>query len=108
MSVPRILAAIVGVVLALTALGLIFAGGGLITVSTLRDQDGVLWSKSIPLATSRYAFVAGELRVPSYPGDWMPRDFADIRIDLAPTGGRPLFVGIGPSGDVDRYLNGVG
>jgi hypothetical protein len=108
MTAPRILAAIFGSILALTAIGLIFGGASLITAGALRNRDGVLWSNSYPLSSSRYALTASGVQIRDYPGDWLPRGLADVRIEVTPSSQKALFVGIGPSVEVNRYLAGVG
>ncbi len=108
MSASRIVAVIIGGVLALTAIGLIFAGVGLVTAAAVRSKEGVVWSDPIGVATPRYAVTGDRFHIRDYPGEWLQQGLIDLRLEVATTNGKPLFAGVGPAPDVDRYLGGVG
>jgi hypothetical protein len=104
----RLIAAIFGAIVALVAFGLIVGGVALIVVhGTQRDADGFLTSPVYRLETPRYALVSGEVDLASRPGDWFPAGLADVRLTAEAVAGEAVFVGIGPSDDVDRYLGSV-
>jgi hypothetical protein len=108
----RITALVIGALLVLVSLGLLGAGGTALWADrTQRDAAGYLTTGvhefSAPgsaLVTERIAFDA--------PGvGWLYSStlLGKVRIRITPVNsGSPLFVGIGPSANVDRYLAGVG
>ena len=108
----RIVAIVVGAVLALPALGLL-AGGAALAVgyATERDDDGYFDASLERLSTRTAAITTGEvdLRVDPGPPDWV-LDFVDFSVRIRATGidqGSELFIGIGPEADVETYLRGV-
>jgi hypothetical protein len=104
----RLVAAIFGAIVALVAFGLIVGGVALTVVyGTQRDADGFLTSPDYDLVTPRFALVSAEVDLASYPGDWFPAGLADVRVTAEATTEGSVFVGIGPSEDVDRYLGSV-
>lgn len=94
--------------IALAAVGALLAliGCGAIGLQLIAgDGDGYL-TKSADLETGSYALVSGEIDLDSLaaiPGDLL----GTVRIRMTPEDGRPLFVGIAPAAEVDRYLSGV-
>ncbi len=106
----RITAVVIGFLLGLIAIVLLAAGGTALWADrTQRDAGYVTTeghdyaSTGSALATDPSKFGAGTawLHAPSLLGE--------VRIRVTPVGPRSdLFVGIGPSADVDRYLAGVG
>ncbi len=104
----KIIAAILGSLAALAAVGLIFGGAVLAwAYGTQRDAEGFLTSPTYELTTTNYALVSGDVDLASRPGDWWPSGVATIKLDIARTDGGPVFVGIGPATDVAGYLSGV-
>jgi hypothetical protein len=100
---------VVGSLLALLALGVIACGAYGLWLDTQRSH-GYVMTSSERFATSGYALAARTLdvnsNVPSflYGRDWL----GDVRIrGHSANRARPLFIGIGPKDDVDRYLAGV-
>lgn len=108
MTPGRIVAAIFGIVFGPIAIGLLVGGIALtIAFATLRDADEFLSSPDYNMTTSGFALVSDEVDLGSYPGDWWPSDAANVRFAVRSTDGGSVFVGIGPSDDVERYLDGV-
>ncbi|WP_028662049.1 DUF4389 domain-containing protein [Saccharomonospora saliphila] len=100
----RVAATITGSVLALAATGVLSGGGALLWAHTAeRDADGYLTVHDT-VSTSTSAVTAEHVRLG---GQW--RDtLGDIRIRaraLAGTG--PVFLGVAPAADAERYLAGV-
>jgi hypothetical protein len=102
---------VAGSLLGVIALGLVAAGvAGLVWNGTQRD-DGYLTSSTVQLHSTGYA-VSGD-RVQIGAGDvdsaWQDRVLGKVRIRVTPADpSKPIFVGIGATGDVFRYLSGVG
>lgn len=72
---------------------------------TLRDADGFFTSPDFELVTDGHAVVSDRIDIASRAGDWFPADFITVRFSVDST--ESAFVGVGPSGDVDSYLEGV-
>jgi len=108
MKAGRIIVGILGGLIGIVAMGLIVGG---ITLSwaygTQRDVDGFLTSPNYDLVTSDFALVSGEVDLAAHPGDWWPSGLADVRFDVQSNNAKDVFVGIGPSSDVDAYLGSV-
>jgi hypothetical protein len=108
----RVTALAIGSLLALVSLLLAGAGGTALWADrTHRDGAGFLTSDVQNFSTSGSALVTKRADLGSAGTGWLysPRLLDTIRIRVTPAiSGAPLFVGIGPSADVDRYLAGVG
>jgi hypothetical protein len=105
----RVLAVVLGSIVALIAIGLLLAGAALIGAhASARDSDGYYTTGTERLATATYALTAEDLDLGSDAADALPKDvLGRIRIRAERPGGGPVFVGIGPEGEVDAYLRGV-
>jgi len=106
----RITAIVIGTLLVLVSLILLGAGGtGLWADRTQRD-GGYVTTDVHEFSTSGAALATVSTELGSAGIGWLyaPSLLGEVRIRVTPT--RPeqvLFVGIGPSTDVDRYLAGV-
>ena len=112
MSPGRIAAIVIGILLAMPALGFL-VGGAALTVgyATERADDGYFDVTLERLSTPTAAITTGEadLRADPGPPDQL-LDFVDFSIRIKATGidqGSALFIGIGPEADVEAYLGGV-
>lgn len=109
MSVGKAVLAAVGGFLAIVGLALIAGGGGLLwAYSTQRAADGFFESPVAEMSTESYAITSTEMDLGSLPAltfgsGWLAtvQVSADSRLDS------PLFIGIGPTEDVNGYLAGV-
>lgn len=108
MRLGRIIAGIVGAIVALTTVGLLVGGAALLWAhSTQLDADGFYTSPTYELATPGHALVSTDVDLVARQGDWWPTDLADVRLESASATGTAVFVGIGPSDSVDKYLADV-
>ncbi len=108
MKAGKIIVGILSALIGIVAMGLIVGGIALSwAYGTQRDADGFLTSPNYDLVTSDYALVSGDVDLASHPGDWWPSGLADVRFDVQSNQGNDVFVGIGPSSDVDAYLGSV-
>ena len=101
---------ILGSIVALIALGLLAGGGVLMWADrTQRDTAGYLTSPSTRLTTASYAIAATDLNVATDAPGWHVPNGALGSVRVVATAGTasPLFIGIAPSADVQRYLDGV-
>lgn len=100
--------------------GMVFASmGGLIGIALLlggiavlaafafaRDDDGYFTSDRERLASAAYAITTEDIDLGAEETDWAPDGIlGNVRLQVE--GAEPVFVGIGPDGDVDRYLGEV-
>jgi hypothetical protein len=109
----RIVALVVGCLLALLATALLLAGIALVAAHlTQRDSDGFYTSPTTRLATPTYALTGESIDLGNVRGstaDWSVESLdATTRIRVDPGGDVPLFVGVAPERAVDAYLRGVG
>ena len=104
----RITALVIGVLLALVSLGLLGSGGTVLWAdSSQRDAAGYLTTGVHEFATSGSALATEQIDLGSAGTGWLysPALLGKVRIRVTPaSAGRALFVGVGPSADVDRYL----
>ena len=109
MSPLKIVAFVSGVLVALASIGLVVSGAGLMIATELQaDNDGFFQSPTYELSTTQYAFATPDIDIASRPGDFVwPRGLADIQLAVEPGSPSPVFVGIGPSADVNEFLDGV-
>ncbi|MGD9739276.1 MAG: DUF4389 domain-containing protein [Bauldia sp.] len=109
MRIGKIIALLFGVLLAPVALGLVVGGIALLVAfGTLRNADGFLESDRYPLRSDGYALVSDDVTIAPHPGDWWPSNLvASIALSVTSGSGAPVFVGVGPSAEVERYLSGV-
>jgi len=107
----HITALVIGVLLALVSLGLLGGGGtALWADTTQRDAAGYLTTSGHQFATAGSALASERIDLGSAGTGWLytPALLGTVRIRVTPVHPGPaLFVGIGPSADVDRYLTGV-
>jgi hypothetical protein len=101
----RVVRVIIGTLLVVIALPMLVTGGSLWGAMQHRGSDGAFTARISPLATDGYAIVA-----PGLDG-LLQREASFARggqttLRIAGTGGQPLFLGIGPTPDVERYLAG--
>ncbi len=108
----RVAAAVIGALLALISVGLLGAGGTALWADLARrDAAGYVTTDVHQFSTSGSALATERIDLGSPGVDWLysPLLLGEVRIRVTPVGaGRPLFVGVGPSTEVDRYLAGVG
>ena len=106
----RILLVIFGSLAALIGAGLLAAAGGALWADqTQRDDDGYLNTPTEPFASSSYALVSQPIdlvEADTSGADWLLSEnvLGDLR--LRATGG-DVFLGVGPTSEVEAYLRGV-
>ena len=106
----RVAAAVVGALLVLVSLALLAGGGTGIWADLTQRHSGYVTTGTHEFATSGSALVTESTHLGSPGVEWLysPGLLGKVRIRVTPVGdSRRLFVGIGRSSDVDRYLAGV-
>ena len=110
-TVARIASLVIGAVLVLSALGLLGAGGTALWADRTQRDDGYVTSGTHAFSTSGSALATVSTELGSAGFGWLysPGLLDEVRIRATPVAPRtPVFVGIGQSSDVERYLAGVG
>jgi hypothetical protein len=105
----RIALIVTGAVTGLLAAGLLALGGVALWGESEKDADGYLATDSHRFAASTHALASESLDVDLDGAGWLMdrEDFGDVRLEVAPQGDEPVFVGIAPTDQVSRYLSGV-
>jgi hypothetical protein len=105
----RIAAFVASGLLALFSLGLLAAGGLLLWADSETDEHGFLSTSSERFATNSHALSTDNLDADFDGIDWIvDRDrFGELRLTVGSNVGEPVFVGVAPTTDVDRYLRGT-
>jgi hypothetical protein len=104
-------AALVGAaVTGLIAFALVLGGGLLLWANGhYKDADGYLSTGSQRFSTQEYAITTPSLEIGAgAPGFLLKADrYGTVRLDAMPKAGKPLFVGVARTRDVEAYLRGV-
>lgn len=100
----RVLLLVFGGLAVLLALGLFIGGGAAVWGLSQRDDSGFFTSGGHTLSSDSYALASESLDIGPDPTGIFG-DFATVRIQASSS--EPVFIGIGPSTDVERYLSGV-
>ena len=105
----RIAALVIGALLALFSLALLGAGGTALWADLTQREGGYVTTDVHEFSSSGSALATVSTELGSAGVGWLyaPDVMDKVRIRVTPTTDQALFVGIGPSSDVDRYLAGV-
>jgi hypothetical protein len=106
----RIAALVIGVLLGLVALTLLGSGGVGLWADRTQREGGYATTDVHEFSTAGAALATERTHLGSAGIGWLyaPGLLGKVRVRVTPVNeSAPLFVGIGPSADVDRYLTGV-
>src|SRR5262245_40120128 len=106
----RIAALVIGVLLVLISLALLAAGGTGLWADRTQREAGYATTSVHNFSTSGAALATESTQLGSAGVEWLyaPGLLGKVRIRVTPaSSGSALFVGIGRTADVDRYLAGV-
>ena len=106
----RIASLVIGVLVVLLSLVLLGSGGTALWADRTQRDAGYATTDIHKFSTSGSALATVSTELGSAGVGWLysPSLLGDVRIRVTPTSGtETLFVGIGPSSDVERYLAGV-
>ncbi len=106
MRPAKIVAIIIGALLIIIGLGLLVPGSILLWVNGIADSDGYIGTASHRIESQGYALVTPDVKLELGSGDWIPGDWG-LQIKANSPDGTPLFLGIGPTDQVQVYLSGV-
>ena len=107
-SAGRIAALVAGGLAAFAALLMLAAGGALLWGNAQKDHDGYLHTGTDRFHTRTAAIATDNLDVETGgASDLLGHDrFGKVRVRAQSHAGKPVFVGIARTADVDRYLSG--
>jgi hypothetical protein len=105
----RIALVVTGAITALFASALILGGGLALYGEVEKNDDGYLTTDAHRFSADTRALATENLDADLDGGDWVvePGDLGKVRLEAESRDGKPLFVGIARTTDVERYLNGV-
>lgn len=111
MKPGRIVAVVIGALIALPSLALVIGGTAFTIGYAIEREDDGYFDATLERLSSATAAITTEdadLRADPGPPDWFV-DFVDVSLRLQVSGGddRDLFVAVGQSADVDAFLGGV-
>jgi len=108
-SAGRIAALVAGGLAAFAALLMLAAGGALLWGNAQKDHDGYLHTGTDRFHTRTAAIATDNLDVETGgASDLLAHDlFGKVRVRAESHAGKPVFVGIARTADVDRYLRGT-
>lgn len=108
MRIGKLIAALVGITMVVGSLGLLAAGTFLVVATD--DADGFISAGPVRVRTDSAALVGDDLDLfldePVRGGVFLGIDNIETRLAVNPRNDKGLFVGIGPSSDVNRFLAG--
>jgi hypothetical protein len=107
--VGRIIAVVLGAFGLLVGLAATAGGGALVWAhGTQRDADGFFTTDTERLETATHAITTDDIDLGTDPDQFVDLgDLATVRIAVDPVDGDDVFVGIGPTDDVEDYLGDV-
>jgi hypothetical protein len=106
---PRVAAIIASGLIALLSLGFLAAGGVLLWGDSKKDADGYISSRTERFTTETSALATENLDLDLDGAASLVDDdvYGKVRLRAESTGGKPVFVGIARTSDVDDYLRGT-
>jgi hypothetical protein len=108
-NTARISLAIIGSLTALLATALVLGGGFALYGEAEKNDDGYLTTDAERFTADTRALATENLDVDLGDGEWVlqPGDLGKVRLEAESRDGKPLFVGIARTTDVERYLSDV-
>jgi hypothetical protein len=105
----RIALIVTGAVTGVLAAGLLAVGGVALYGESEKDGDGYLSADSHRFTSGTHALASESLDVDLDGAGWLMdrEDVGDVRVEVEPRSGEEVFVGIAPTDQLSRYLNGV-
>jgi hypothetical protein len=105
----RIALTITGAIASLLAVALVAGGALALWGDSRKDDDGYLKTDTERFHASSRALATDNLDVDLGDADWLAQsdDLGEIKVTAESRDGRPLFVGIARTSDVEDYLAGV-
>jgi hypothetical protein len=104
---PRTPAIVVASLMGLAAAVSLSLGGAALYGENQKDGEGYLSTDTHRLATDRGAIATEDLEIDAYGSGWLidTDSYGKVRVRAESNDGKPAFVGIARSSDVEAYLN---
>ena len=109
-GVGRVVLLVLGILAALLALGILGVGGTLLWADqTQRDTDGFVSADPQRFSSDGYAILSDSIDIDEDIPDWLLSEdvVGSVRVQAEAAEGGEIFLGLGPTADVRRYLAGV-
>ena len=105
----RIASIVAASLLGLFSLGLLAAGGGLLWADSKKDDEGYMSTGYDPFTTSTHALATEDLDIDATGAGWLIDEdsYGKLKLTAKSNDGKPVFVGIAPTDEAERYLRGV-
>ncbi len=100
----RAILIILGILLLILGLSITAAGVGVVVVV---GSDGAVDTNAGRVTGTGYALVFNNFQVETPAAGTQAEQFADLTAGAVSTDGQPVFIGVGPSTEVTKYLTGV-
>jgi hypothetical protein len=105
----RVLSIIGAAILAAASLAALAVGVVALWGNGQRDRDGFINTDREPVSTHSYALTSDDMTIDTGVPRWVldSHDYSRVRLNVRSSDGKPVFVGIAPTAEADRYLRGV-
>jgi hypothetical protein len=105
-SAGKVAAIVTGVLVGLLAIGFLGAGAAALWGDAQKDRDGYISTDAERFDTGTYALASDDLDVDLGGAEWVTSGdrLGKVRLEAASRDGKPVFVGIARTQDVDAYL----
>jgi hypothetical protein len=96
-------------ILALVSTVLLAVGALSLWGNAQRDGDGYISTDREHVSTTAYALASDDLDINDDGPDWLldGEDLGTVRLGVQPRDGKPVFIGVARTSDVERYLSGT-
>lgn len=106
-NASRIALVLTGALSVLVAATLLLGASAALYGEVKKDDDGYLTTEAHRFDTSTRALATENLDIDLGEADVLADDLGRVQVEAQSNDGKPLFVGIGRTSDVERYLQGV-
>jgi hypothetical protein len=105
----RVLSIVGAAVLAVASLAALAVGAVALWGNGHRDGAGFITTDREPVTTRSYALTSDDMTIDTGIPRWAldSHDYNRVRLNVRSRDGKPVFVGVAPTAEVDRYLRGV-
>jgi hypothetical protein len=106
---PRVGFVLAGAFTSLLALAALVVGGVSLWLDHKKDDQGYIATRTHGFDTRTAALASGNLDMNLDGAEWLVNSdhYGKLRLKVEPRDGKPVFVGIARTSDVERYLGGV-
>jgi hypothetical protein len=105
----RVLSVVGAAVLAAASLAALAVGALALWGNGQRDRDGFINTDREPVSTRSYALTSDDMTIDTGIPRWVldDNDYSRVRLSVQSRDDKPVFVGVAPTAEVNRYLRGV-